>query len=91
MDNLNLICLNLIVLWKKSCYLAFGQAGAAAQQGGTGLVKFNAPCSMDTMVKNGVSTSINTRHQCITAMKEYTNKSLEVGHLIACHYKRKYV
>lgn len=34
----------------------------------------------DTMVKGGVTTSINTKHQCITAMKEYENKSLEVGH-----------
>ena len=31
------------------------------------------------MVKSGVTTSINTKHQCITAMKEYENKSLEVG------------
>lgn len=30
------------------------------------------------MVKAGVTTSINTKHQCITAMKEYENKSLEV-------------
>lgn len=30
------------------------------------------------MVKSGVTTSINTKHQCITAMKEYENKSLEV-------------
>uniref|UniRef100_A0A8C1PT99 Nuclear pore complex protein Nup98-Nup96 n=1 Tax=Cyprinus carpio TaxID=7962 RepID=A0A8C1PT99_CYPCA len=29
------------------------------------------------MVKGGVTTSINTKHQCITAMKEYENKSLE--------------
>lgn len=29
------------------------------------------------MVKAGVTTSINTKHQCITAMKEYENKSLE--------------
>uniref|UniRef100_A0A663M320 Nuclear pore complex protein Nup98-Nup96 n=1 Tax=Athene cunicularia TaxID=194338 RepID=A0A663M320_ATHCN len=29
------------------------------------------------MVKSGVSTNINTKHQCITAMKEYESKSLE--------------
>uniref|UniRef100_A0A803XWG8 Nuclear pore complex protein Nup98-Nup96 n=1 Tax=Meleagris gallopavo TaxID=9103 RepID=A0A803XWG8_MELGA len=29
------------------------------------------------MVKSGVSTTINTKHQCITAMKEYESKSLE--------------
>lgn len=36
------------------------------------------PTGSDTMVKAGVTTSINTKHQCITAMKEYENKSLEV-------------
>lgn len=41
-------------------------------------VKFNAPQGSDTMVKNGVSQNISTRHQCITAMKEYESKSLEV-------------
>ena len=33
----------------------------------------------DTMVKAGVSTNISTKHQCITAMKEYESKSLEVS------------
>ncbi|XP_060942469.1 nuclear pore complex protein Nup98-Nup96 isoform X3 [Limanda limanda] len=55
----------------------FGGAGfPAAQQPGT-TVKFNPPIGNDTMVKAGVTTSINTKHQCITAMKEYENKSLE--------------
>lgn len=31
------------------------------------------------MVKNGISTTVNTRHQCITVMKEYDSKSFEVG------------
>lgn len=31
------------------------------------------------MVKSGVSTNISTKHQCITAMKEYESKSLEVS------------
>lgn len=31
------------------------------------------------MVKAGVSTNISTKHQCITAMKEYESKSLEVS------------
>lgn len=53
-------------------FIGFGQA---APNGTT--VKFNPPTSQDTMVKNGVSTNINTRHQCITAMKEYQSKSLE--------------
>ncbi|XP_042355035.1 nuclear pore complex protein Nup98-Nup96 [Plectropomus leopardus] len=56
----------------------FGGSGftAAQQQPGT-TVKFNPPTGSDTMVKAGVTTSINTKHQCITAMKEYENKSLE--------------
>lgn len=40
-------------------------------------IKFSPLLSNDTMVKNGVNQSINTRHQCITCMKEYENKSLE--------------
>ncbi|XP_037543684.1 nuclear pore complex protein Nup98-Nup96 [Nematolebias whitei] len=55
----------------------FGSSGfSATQQPGT-TVKFNPPTGSDTMVKAGVTTSINTKHQCITAMKEYENKSLE--------------
>lgn len=42
------------------------------------LLTFQPPTGSDTMVKAGVTTSINTKHQCITAMKEYENKSLEV-------------
>ncbi|KAI4791213.1 hypothetical protein KUCAC02_034142, partial [Chaenocephalus aceratus] len=52
------------------------QRRAQQQQPGT-TVKFNPPTGTDTMVKAGVTTSINTKHQCITAMKEYENKSLE--------------
>ncbi|XP_054162545.1 nuclear pore complex protein Nup98-Nup96-like [Oppia nitens] len=40
-------------------------------------IKFNAPAGTDTMMKNGVSQNINTRHQCITCMREYETKSLE--------------
>uniref|UniRef100_A0A8C9VDT0 Nuclear pore complex protein Nup98-Nup96 n=1 Tax=Scleropages formosus TaxID=113540 RepID=A0A8C9VDT0_SCLFO len=54
----------------------FGSSGFTATQPGT-TVKFNPPTGSDTMVKGGVTTSINTKHQCITAMKEYENKSLE--------------
>ncbi|XP_062384841.1 nuclear pore complex protein Nup98-Nup96 isoform X2 [Sardina pilchardus] len=54
----------------------FGAASFTPAQPGTTL-KFNPPTGSDTMVKGGVTTSINTKHQCITAMKEYENKSLE--------------
>ncbi|KAI5620164.1 nuclear pore complex protein Nup98-Nup96, partial [Silurus asotus] len=54
----------------------FGPSGFTATQPGT-TIKFNPPTGSDTMVKSGVTTSINTKHQCITAMKEYENKSLE--------------
>ncbi|XP_048244213.1 nuclear pore complex protein Nup98-Nup96-like isoform X2 [Haliotis rufescens] len=59
--------------------MLFGQAGAAgfANNANGTTVKFNPPSGQDTMMKNGVSASINTRHQCITAMKEYDNKCLE--------------
>ncbi|KAM6984594.1 nuclear pore complex protein Nup98-Nup96 [Aplochiton taeniatus] len=59
-----------------SLFGASGFTAAQQQQPGT-TVKFNPPTGSDTMVKGGVTTSINTKHQCITAMKEYENKSLE--------------
>jgi len=40
-------------------------------------VQFQATTGNDTMMKNGVASPISTRHQCITCMKEYENKSLE--------------
>ncbi|XP_051956163.1 nuclear pore complex protein Nup98-Nup96-like isoform X2 [Xyrauchen texanus] len=53
----------------------FGSSFTAAPPGTT--IKFNPPTGSDTMVKSGVTANINTKHQCITAMKEYENKSLE--------------
>ena len=49
-----------------------------APPSGTSFV-FQAPSGQDTMMENGVTTNINTKHQCITAMKEYENKSIEVN------------
>lgn len=46
------------------------------QQAGT-VIKFNPVTSTDTMMKNGVAQSINTKHMSITCMKEYENKSFE--------------
>ncbi|XP_015785511.1 nuclear pore complex protein Nup98-Nup96 [Tetranychus urticae] len=40
-------------------------------------IKFNPLIGSDTMLKNNINTTISTRHQCITAMKEYETKSME--------------
>ncbi|XP_039263880.2 nuclear pore complex protein Nup98-Nup96-like [Styela clava] len=50
---------------------------SAQQQNGTGAVKFNPPTGTDTMMRSGQSSTISTKHQCITAMKEYEAKSFE--------------
>lgn len=55
----------------------FGSSGGFGSNTTGTTIKFNPPTGTDTMMKNGVSTNINTRHQCITCMKEYENKSLE--------------
>uniref|UniRef100_H2YRB9 Nuclear pore complex protein Nup98-Nup96 n=1 Tax=Ciona savignyi TaxID=51511 RepID=H2YRB9_CIOSA len=52
-----------------------GLFGATSSHGTT--VKFNPTTGSDTMVKGGVQSSITTKHQCITAMKEYEGKSVE--------------
>ena len=57
---------------------AFGAGAGATAAGGT-TVTFNPPSGTDTMMKDRIATNINTRHQCITAMKEYEAKSLEVN------------
>lgn len=51
--------------------------GSGPVQDGTGHTKFEATQSSDTMMKGGQQSNINTRHQCITCMKVYENKSLE--------------
>ncbi|XP_063241725.1 nuclear pore complex protein Nup98-Nup96 isoform X2 [Bacillus rossius redtenbacheri] len=59
----------------------FGSGGFGVSTNATAAVgtplKFNPVTGTDTMVKNGVSQTINTRHHCITCMKEYESKSLE--------------
>lgn len=54
---------------------AFGQA----QQGATGsaLAKYQPCLGTDTVMKNGQNNNVSTKQHCITAMKEYENKSLE--------------
>ncbi|GAB1604620.1 nuclear pore complex protein Nup98-Nup96-like isoform X2 [Argonauta hians] len=57
----------------------FGQSGnmfGSSTTCGTS-TKFHAPVGQDTMVKGGITNNISTRHQCISAMKEYEDKSLE--------------
>lgn len=49
--------------------------GGAATTGTT--IKFVPVTGTDTMMRGGNSTTINTRHVCITCMKDYENKSLE--------------
>lgn len=58
------------------CLAGFGNAVANTNVVGTP-IKFNPLAGTDTMVKNNQTTTISTRHQCITCMKEYENKSLE--------------
>jgi len=52
-------------------------AGGVAQSGTT--VKFVPVTGSDVMMKNNVQTSVTTKLQCVTGMKEYENKSLEVS------------
>lgn len=52
--------------------------GATATQTSGSVIKFNPLIATDQMMKNNAQTTVSTRHQCISAMKEYENKSLEV-------------
>lgn len=40
-------------------------------------IKFTPFTGTDSMMKNGVPQTIQTKHHCITCMKEYETKSLE--------------
>lgn len=57
----------------------FGGSSFVSQQPTTTgtTIKFAPVTGSDTMQKNGISTAINTKHHCITCMKEYANKSFE--------------
>ncbi|VDP65702.1 unnamed protein product [Schistosoma mattheei] len=44
---------------------------------GTSLA-FNPPITTEIMQRGGQSSQVNAKHMCITAMKEYQDKSLEV-------------
>ncbi|XP_013097409.2 nuclear pore complex protein Nup98-Nup96 [Stomoxys calcitrans] len=58
---------------------AFGQPAnaAAAANAGTSIAKYIATTGTDTLMKGGQPNNVNTKQHCITAMKEYENKSLE--------------
>ncbi|CAI5445511.1 unnamed protein product [Caenorhabditis angaria] len=50
--------------------------GASQQVSGT-TIKFEPPIASDTMVRNGSTQNISTKHMCITAMSKYESKSIE--------------
>ncbi|CAG9539116.1 unnamed protein product [Cercopithifilaria johnstoni] len=54
----------------------FGSSFGTSTISGT-TIKFEPPTSTDTMLRNGTNQTISTKHMCITAMKQYENKSLE--------------
>jgi nuclear pore complex protein Nup98-Nup96 len=54
----------------------FGQP-AANQQGGTAIAEFQAPQETETLMKGSTQSYVQTKQQCITFMKEYSDKSLE--------------
>lgn len=54
----------------------FGATNNANNMVGT-YIKFAPFTGTDSMMKNGVPQTIQTKHQCITCMKEYETKSLE--------------
>ncbi|KHJ93989.1 nucleoporin autopeptidase [Oesophagostomum dentatum] len=55
-----------------------GLFGSTASTVNGTTIKFEPLISSDTMMKNGSQTTISTKHMCITAMKAYEGKSLEV-------------
>lgn len=56
---------------------AFGATAPIGAGNGTAVVKYQQTASTDTLVKNGQTTTVQTKQHCITFMKEYENKSVE--------------
>uniref|UniRef100_A0A182K2G3 Nuclear pore complex protein Nup98-Nup96 n=1 Tax=Anopheles christyi TaxID=43041 RepID=A0A182K2G3_9DIPT len=58
---------------------AFGAANVPGVVGGNGtaVAKYQQTHGTDTLVKNGQTTTVNTKQHCITFMKDYENKSVE--------------
>ncbi|CAB3402802.1 unnamed protein product [Caenorhabditis bovis] len=53
-----------------------GLFGGGSVVNGT-TIKFEPPVGQDTMMRNGSTQSISTKHMCITAMSKYDSKSIE--------------
>ena len=72
----------------KIIFKGFGGTPQPAVVGTT--IKFQAINGTDQAVRNNITQTINTLHQCITAMKEYDPKSLEELRFEDYQAKRKY-
>ncbi|XP_028967287.1 nuclear pore complex protein Nup98-Nup96 [Galendromus occidentalis] len=55
----------------------FAQSGFGAGSSGIPTPQFKPTIGNDTMIKSGTTINIQTKHQCITCMKEFENKSIE--------------
>jgi len=55
--------------------ISFKASAQVASSGTT--IKFVSVAGHDTMMKNNREVDVNTKHQCITVMKEFESKSLE--------------
>jgi len=64
-------------------FLGTGASGAAACTGTGTTVKFVPVAGSDVVMKGGSQQSVSTKLQCITGMKEYEAKSLEVDDVSA--------
>lgn len=76
----HLVTTHTYITYNITLLLAGGLFGssAASTSGGTLAVKFQAIDGSDTVVKGGISHPIKTKHYCITAMKQFESKSIEV-------------
>lgn len=58
--------------------LGTGLGGGLGGGLGTGMVKFEPVAGTDTVNKNGITQTVNTKLHCISAMKQHEQNSLEV-------------
>ncbi|VDP31075.1 unnamed protein product [Echinostoma caproni] len=57
--------------------IGWGASADASQSPNGTSIAFNPPSTTDSVLRGGQSTTVNAKHMCITAMKEYQFKSLE--------------